>query len=434
MEALLIIFAEIIFACLMPFFAAIGAFFALILEALWLMFSDPFGRRKARRKRPTQPSGTDRTITPAKPLFSRKVIHWGAGLLGGVAALAMLASVVFFDPLLRSILTKAGDRAGIAINYADSSGSLLLGKVALTDLTMVRASADGLAFDLAVDRVEADVALFSLLSSEPRIQFAGVDGVAGFVTPPQKKDGQEQPDGRPKERKAFRADRVEVANIDLNIRPRGADAYDLKIASGDVAPFRSGLAMFDLLFRSNLKAEIAGQPLEVSTRQISENGRETYWDFYEVEVDQLRLILPKAPLTWLSGGTATVRVEDSWSLDDNIIDMDWLIAMDGIDVAAPETAGRAERLLAGGLAKAVDRQGGNADFKYRLELGPEQVAALRAGDLSAFWDVVLSGFVKPIFTRTSDTTEEVTDDVDEDGRIRGAIDALRERLGRDTNE
>ena len=192
--------------------------------------------------------------------------------------------------------------------------------------------------------------------------------------------------------------------------------------------------MFDLLFRSNLKAEIAGQPLEVSTRQISENGRETYWDFYEVEVDQLRLILPKAPLTWLSGGTATVRVEDSWSLDDNIIDMDWLIAMDGIDVAAPETAGRAERLLAGGLAKAVDRQGGNADFKYRLELGPEQVAALRAGDLSAFWDVVLSGFVKPIFTRTSDTTEEVTDDVDEDGRIRGAIDALRERLGRDTNE
>lgn len=424
MEALLIIFAEILFACLAPLFSLIGAFFVLIVELIALALASLFGASNGTTRKRRQPS--DVPTRRRKPLVSTKALHWTAGFFAGVAVLGVLASVLFFDPLLRTVLVKAGDRAGITVSYGKSSGSLLLGKVTLTDVALARESDDGLAFDLSVARVEADVALLSLLGDEPRIQYAAVDGVAGFVTPPLRKDegGIVEPE-RLTKRRPFRADRAEVSNVDLEIRPREAPSYSLVIETGEVEPFRSKLALFDLLFRSNLVAELAGQPLRVATREISDQGRETIWAFEDVEAEALKRILPKAPLTWLNDGTLTARVEDRWDLTEDEIDMDWQIVLDGIDVETPEDAGRAERMLAGALAKVVDRQGGNADFRYRLELGPEEIAALRSGDLAAFWDTVLSGFIRPEIARAA-TTE--TGEDGETGRVRGAIESLRNRL------
>ncbi len=434
MEALLIIFAELLFACLAPLFTLIGGFFLLLFEIIVLALNSIFGSklRGVKSQRDQQETREKAASQPRKPIVSRKALHWFAGVSGGVAVVGLLASVLFFDPLLRTIMSAAEQKTGIAVTYAESSGSLLQGKVALNDVQVTRTSEEGLAFDLSIDRIEADVALFSLLSSEPRIQYAAVDGVTGFVTPPLPNENDAQVEReRPKERRPFRADLAEVTNVDVEIRARTAEPYDLVIETGQVAPFRSRLALFDLLFRSNLTAEVAGQPLFVSTRELSEEGRETIWAFEEVEVDSLKLVLPRAPLTWLSDGTITARVQDRWDLSEDEIDMDWQFILDGIDVATPETAGRAERLLAGGLAKAVDRQGGSANFEYRLELGPEEVAALRAGDLSAFWDTVLSGFT-PSFLARADG-DAVTEE-GEPGRVRGAIDALRERLRGDGGE
>ena len=426
MEALLIIFAEIIFACLAPFFALIGAAIGAFFEFIALLLAAIFGGWGSGVSRPKPGKQTRR-----KPLVSRKFLHWSAGIVGGLGVVGVLATFVFFDPIVRSVLTRAADKAGIALAYEDSEGSLLAGRVALAGLDMSRASEDGLAFDLTADRIEADVDLWSLFGT-PRIEFAHVDGLSGTITPPDPKDGVVQSDPRePKPRRPFRADQVLVEQIALQITPRGREAYALDIDRGEVAPFRSQTALFDLLFRSNLNAEIAGQPLSVETRQIGPNGRETIWDFDQVEVDQLRLILPKAPLTWMSDGTVTVRVEDRWDLDDEEIDMDWRIALSGIDVATPANAGTAERLLAGGLARAVAAKGGDADFRYRLDLDQEEVAALRAGDLDAFWDVVLSGFVDDQLAKLGVGSGDDDADAEGGGRLQRTFDALRNRLGGD---
>lgn len=427
MEALVIILAEILFACLAPAFALIGALFAAILEALALALSGLLGSpAKTPRKERREPSRATAPSEPRKPLVSRRFLHWSAGILGGAAVLGVAASVVFMDPLLRSVLNSAGERAGISIDYRESSGALLLGRVTLDDVAMTRQSDAGLAFDLEVERIEADVALFSLLRGEPVITHAGVSGVTGYVTPPEREtDAGSGEKDRLRERRPFRADRVQVAAVDLEIRPRQTPSYELTIETAEVAPLRSQLAMFDLLFRSNLDATVAGQPIFVSTREISEKGRETIWRFEEVEADALKLILPKAPLTWMTDGRLTARVEDSWDLSDDFIAMDWQIGFDGIDIAPPEGAGSVEALLANGLAKAVERQGGSADFAYRLELGPEEVATLRSGDLSAFWDTVLSGFVKQ---KATSAPEEPETDEASGGRIRDALNAIGAKI------
>ncbi|MDJ0639464.1 MAG: hypothetical protein QNJ20_11560 [Paracoccaceae bacterium] len=426
MEALLIIFAEIIFACLAPFFALIGAAIGAIFEFIVLLLAMIFGGVGSGVSKP-KPGKQKRR----KPLVPRKVLHWSAGIVGGLGVLGVLATFVFFDPIVRSVLTRAAEKANITLAYEDSEGSLLAGRVALAGLDMSRASEDGLAFNLKADRIEADVDLWSLFGT-PRIEFAHVDGLSGTITPPDPKDQQIQANpSEPKARRPFQADQVLVENIALQVAPRGREAYALDIDRGEVAPFRSQTALFDLLFRSNLSAKIAGQPLTVKTRQISANGRETIWDFDQVEVDQLKLILPKAPLTWLSDGTVTVRVEDRWDLDDEEIDMDWRIALDGINVATPDNAGTAERLMAGGLARAVEAKGGNADFRYQLDLDQEEVAALRAGDLDAFWDVVLSGFVDERLARLGIGTGDDDGDAEGGGRLQRTFDALRNRLGGD---
>lgn len=375
MEALLLIFAEIIFACLAPLSALVGGLLMAIVELLALMLGGSF-------------TSNARKVFGRKPFLPSKALHWIAGSLGAVAVVAFLGATVFSGSLLSRILDAASDKAGMELTYGDLSGSLLFGKAELTDVRVTRESDTGLALDLKIGTIAADVAVLSLIGGEPRIELGRVKGVSGWISPPVRVE-----DGPKRERRPFRADLVQASDVAVEIRPRGREAYPLEIDSAEVMPLRSRTAVFDLLFRSNLEARVAGQPLRVSTRPVTEEGRETSWHFDEVEADRLKVILPKAPLTWLDGGTATARVEDRWSLSDNEIDMDWEIALDGVSVAVPTEAGRAERLLAGGLKKIVDRQGGDAEFRYRLSLGPEQVSALRSGDLSQFWDVVLSGIV-----------------------------------------
>ena len=416
MEALLFIFAEILFACLAPLLALVGAILGVILEAIAMLLGGVFGQwageRRAKRK------AAAGKPPPKQPVRSWKALHWSAGLLGGLGVAGILAATFFFEPILGSILNRASAKAGIEISFEEAKGSFFTGRVEMSGVTVARESEAGLAFDMSIARIEADVEVMSLIGAEPVLTLARVSGVSGVVTPPLMI---EKPK---KERRPFRADLVQVSNVEIEVRPREGDAYDVEIEAGEVAPFRSRLALFDLLFRSNLEARIAGQDLTVKTERISENGRETLWDFDRVEADRLKLMVPKAPLIWLEGGTVSARVQDRWSLTDDEIDMDWAITLDGISVAAPEDAGRAERFMAGGLARAVAAQGGDAAFRYRLDLTKPQVQAMRAGDLSAFWDVVLSGVVSP----------EIVETEEEGGGLKGAFGKLKGFLKRDEGE
>jgi hypothetical protein len=303
--------------------------------------------------------------------------------------------------------------------------------VELQGIVLRREVGTGPGFDLAVERAEADVDLWSLLSAEPRIELARVDGVTGFVSPPARDGSPERTEGaeRPvRAKRAFRADLAQVSALDIEIRPAGGTPYALRIDKAEVAPFRSRVALFDLLFRSNLQAEIAGQPLLVETRDITEFGRETRWRFEDVEAARLKLIVAKAPLTWLDSGTFSAVVDDRWSLSEDWVDMDWRITLADVSINAPENAKAGEKVLAGALKKLVAARGGNASFGYRLRLDQNEIRNLRSGDLDQFWDVVLSGVLAG---GAHGADEAGGPDVSEEtpGRLRGALDRMRSLLG-----
>jgi hypothetical protein len=322
----------------------------------------------------------------------------------------------------------ASEKAGMSVTYTQASGTLLRGHVVLEGLALTRTHETGLAFDLEIARAEANVSLFSLLGDTPTLILGHVDGVTGTLTPPVPK---EEKKGLPKERRPFRAELFALENVALQVTPRDDEDYSVLVERAEVAPFRSGLAVFDLLFRSNMRAEIAGQTLIVETRDITENGRETRWSFEDVDAVQLKRILPKAPLTWIESGQITVAVADTWSLSEDSINMDWRIASEGLRTSTPEDAGTTERILATGLSKYTERFGGDVDFHYQLELNPEDVARLREGDLDAFWQTLLSGIVKGGVSRAEaqDAAEEAVED-----EKPGAVDRLRSLFNRNTSD
>lgn len=420
MEALVVVFAEIILACMIPVFGLMGAAIGAVFEAVLLLFGGMFGESvETRRKRKAETA--NRPQVTGKPLIPRKVLHWVAGTCALVGVLGISASYVFFQPILRYVMNIASEKAGMTVEYALASGSLLGGHVVLEGLELSRAHESGLAFDLEIERAEADVSMSSLIGGTPTLILGQVDGMTGTITPPLPK---EENRGLPKQRRPFRAELFAIENVELQITPREDEPYAVLIERAQVAPFRSGLAVFDLLFRSNMNAEIAEQSLIVETKEITENGRETRWIFEDVDAVQLKRILPKAPLTWVDDGQITVAVSDRWSLSEEFIDMDWRIATAGMRTSVPGKAGAAERVLAAGLRKYLERFGGDVDFQYRLELDSDDMAQLRKGNLDAFWQKVLSGIVKggAVQSEAQNAAEEEEP---------GAIDRLKSIFKRD---
>lgn len=428
MEALLLIFAEIVFACLAPLLGLIGALVGALLEFLALLLGGGFAALAEHRKRGREAKG-EVPRAPRKPLVSRKTLHWVAGTLGVFGVLGILATFVLFQPILRTVMQTAGERAGVEISFEAASGTLLLGKVALDDVSLKREDAEGLGFDLKVARAEADVDLWSLLGSEPRIDLAAAHGITGQISPP--KPDKDKPKLR-KERRPFRAEMVRVSGVEIEVRPKGSAPYMLEITEAAVAPFRSQLALFDLLFRSNMEAKIAGQALSVSTRKVTENGRETYWRFEEVDAAQLGLVVPKAPLTWLDAGRVSVRVDDRWSLSEDWIEMDWDVSAQDLEVSLPASAAAGEKMLGNAFAKLVQAKGGTANFQYALRLNKDDIDALRQGDISQFWDLVLSGFVGSKVKATQGGADRETEA--EPGKVKRAVERMKGLFGKGNEE
>ena len=428
MEALVLIFAEILLACMAPLLGLVGVMFGALLELLAAIFGGIFAAWADTRSTRTK---EDKPAKPRKPLIPRKVIHLGAGIMAGIGVLGVVASFVLFQPLLRHIVSTGAEKAGMHITYDSAEGTLLAGDVTLHGIHVTRPEDLGLGFDLKIATARADVDVWSLLSGTPVIESAQVEGVTGHVSPPKR-----DKDKPRKRRRPFRADLVQVAGVDLEIRPREGTPYSLVIPQAEVSPLGSRTALFDLLFRSNMQAEVAGQPLSVETREITEFGRETLWRFENVEADRLKLLVPRAPLTWLSGGVLNIRVDDRWSLSEDWIEMDWHIGFDGVSATAPAGAGPKETLLAKGLGKALAAKGGTADIGYRLSLTQSDIESLRSGNLDQFWERVLSGFLKPGAMSLKGDKDTGADDGqdDADADKPGLLNRLRGVLDRDSED
>lgn len=424
MEGLVILVAEFLMFLLAPLFTALAAFFVGVLELLAAVLGLALNRAGGPRTKAN---------APPRPRRSWRWLHVLAGL--GAVALAGVTAVsfLFLDPALRWGLARVEARTGYAVTYDMARANLLTGTLALTGLRVTRQGPPGLGMDVGIERVAADVDMPSLLFGTATLEDLDLAGVTGRIVTPPEADPEAHPEaGRPaptarKPRRDFIVERARIARVDLQIDPVDKRPHRIEIITASAEPFRSRTALFDLMFRSNLDARINGIPLLVETAVISDQGRRTSWAFEAAPVAMLADLTGRAPVRWLTGGTVTARVEDEWDLTETVIDMDWRIAFDGVTAAAPDGAGRAERLMAATLSRALARRDGSADFGFSLSLDRAGLAAAGSDDLGALWDALRDGLADAIAKAIDASTEDVRDGIE---GIRGRLTDYLDQRGR----
>ena len=119
----------------------------------------------------------------------------------------------------------------------------------------------------------------------------------------------------------------------------------LKVDSLTAKPFRSGWALFDILFRSNLKGSINRQPVLV-TSQVIDGGRQTRWQAEKLPVGLVSPYL-KGPFLWIEEGTVDIDVEDRWSVNGKAdIEMHWSFIFHDLKAEVPQDAAKTTKVFA----------------------------------------------------------------------------------------
>jgi len=373
MEALILIFGELVFAILVPFVTLIVD---LIGSIIGVIISVGTGK------------SADRILTSR---LARTI----ALVLISIAVLILTATWTvnrfFFEETVRYVFGQVEQRAGIETTCQEIDGSLFAGRVDLRNCTIRRPTDPSSSFDLSVDGITVDIRVTSLLGTA-RIDTARVVGLEGWVKNDRSQVNDLEASARPeKPRRAFVIGDLFVSGTSIELSGINPDGNPFKlpveIQQIESQPLRSRLALFDILFRSSASGTIAGSPFEISTSPIAD-GRQTSWRAEKVPVASFGA-LTGGPLSWFSAGSVDVFVDDQWQRGNSTsIDMDWRLMFSNIEVSAPPGTGALARLASGPLTRYVNSFDGEFPLEFEMVMNENQFEYQSSLAAAGLWTAV----------------------------------------------
>lgn len=413
MEALILIFGELVFAILAPFVTLVVDVIAAIFGFLLQLFSLRGSDESAQPRR-------DRTNRAARTVTL---------VLGCIAAVIVAALWVvnsfYFDTTVRYVFATAEQRTGVVTACNSIDGSLFAGRIQLADCSIRRSSHPNTTFELGVDRVALDLRMSSLFGTA-HIDTAEVEGLSGWIKGGPRQASTTDASRAEKPRRAFEIGRLDIArsNIDLSGVNRDGMPFELAVDIEHLSsqPLRSRLAFFDILFRSNAAGSIAGAPFEISMSEI-EDGRQTAWRASNVPVASFGA-LAGGSLAWFRDGTVDIVIDDRWQRGDSLdIDMDWRLAFSDIRVEAPPGTGTVTRIVTEPLVRYVNSRNGSLPLEFQLVINENQ--------FEHRWSLAAAGLWSAVGDAVNRLLTELGVDVDKASETGNAIkDGARSVLDR----
>lgn len=372
MEAIFLIIGELVFAILAPLIT-------IVVEAVGAAISALIALLSGRSSGQIFSSGVARLIAVV------------LAVLAGIALmLVLLVNFFFFEDAARYVLGKVESRTEIATGCDAIDGSLLSGRVTLVDCSIRRPSHPSSSFELAVAKVEIDLRLTSMLGTAT-LDSASVEDMRGWV----RAERNRQPDSagvsEERPRREFEIMNLHVANVDLRLAGLNPDGNSfevpIEIQRLDVAPLRSRLALFDLLFRSNAAGMLDGAPFELASSEIAE-GRRTEWRAAKVPIASFGA-MTGGVLSWFSSGFVDVHVDDEWQRSDaTTIDMDWRLRFSDIEVSPPSGTGAVTRFVTAPLTRYVNGFDGEFPLEFAMVLNENQFEYQSSLAAAGVWSAV----------------------------------------------
>lgn len=372
MEALILIFGEMIFALLAPLVALVVDLVAAILASL-------FSFLPSRRREPRLSSRAAKKVLVALLAI--------AGIILG--ALAIINKFYFADSV-RLVFDLLERRSGIEADCSDISGSVFSGEISLGNCAVARIRHPSSEFELALDHVELDLRLSSLFGTA-EVQTARIAGLKGSMNRHGPQDDAKGDKAVEKPRRSFVIRDLTIEDVEINLSGLNQDGgrfeLPVNVASATSAPLRSRLALFDILFRSNASGKIAGAEFEIRTAGDS-SGRETVWRASAVPVASFGAVAG-GMLSWFHDGAVDVYVEDTWQREGQLeIEMDWNLRFRDVEVQAPNSAGVMTRLATGPIVDYVNSHDGEFPFEFQMVISESQFEYKSSLAAAGLWTAV----------------------------------------------
>ncbi|MGB5335651.1 MAG: hypothetical protein WBN07_08530 [Woeseiaceae bacterium] len=372
MEALLLIFGEMIFALLAPLVTLIVEIFGLIVAAILSLLP---GRR-------TEPRKSRGAVNTALKVF----LAFAIVTLGAL----FVVNTFYFADSVRAVFGVLERRGGIETSCDEIEGNVFSGRVSLGDCTIVRNDHDRSEFDIELDKVDFDLRLGSLFGTA-EIESAFVSGLRGSVKRHQRVADPDSDEKVEKPRRAFVVRDLRIEDVDIGLsgvnKDGGSFELPLQIDSATSAPLRSRLALFDILFRSNVNGTIAGAEFDVRTGGDAA-GRQTAWRATDVPVARFGAMAGGA-LSWFQEGMVDIQVDDKWRRDGQLeIEMDWRLAFRDIEVKAPDTAGLVTRFATGPIVAYVNSFDGEFPLEFSMVVNENQFESKSSLATAGLWTAV----------------------------------------------
>ena len=406
MEALIILLAEVIFV---PLTALLSIVFEAVLTAIGGMIQLIFMLldKKSRDKIPARVTvkKTKPRKTKARP-WLRKLNLILIILLFIIITSVFVINQFFFEPATRFVLTQVKSRTNIEVTYSEAQGNLLSGKILLKDAEIKREDSEESHFDIKAGEFYIDLDMWSVFFSQKRIEEFRMNDAEGSFTRIKKVDRIKTreyviedlsienlelqfstvmegaaPAGRD-DAKGFLAKKIAEKKNELFARRADKKGNTInaliEIEKLHSHPLRSKLAVFDVLFRSNITGSINGHPFIIKTGG-SDRQRQTTW---QAKIEPLDIAAANigGPLKYLSGGSLEVDVVDRWSLKDEIIiHTDWKVLFKNIEVTPPEDLGPVSRRISDKIVAYLEE---HKEMSFRFELDVDESGFLFNGSIS----------------------------------------------------
>jgi hypothetical protein len=407
-EALLLIFGEMIFALLAPLVAVVVDLIGAVLAFIFSLV--PFGRKVQRVS----------SRAPKKVLIvllAIAVVIFGA---------LFVTNKFYFSDSVRMVFGVLERRSGIETSCAEIDGSLFSGQISLGNCRIVRSDHTSSEFELELDHVNFDLQLSSLFGTA-EVQTAHIEGLRGSVNRHRTQADADATGEKP--RRSFVIQELKIESVEITLfgvnKDGGSFELPVHVVSATSAPLRSRLALFDILFRSNAAGAIDGAEFEIKTGGDSA-GRQTTWRASEVPVARFGSIAGGV-LSWFHDGVVDVYVEDNWRRDGQLeIDMDWQLGFRNIEVQAPDTSGVMTRLATGPIVDFVNSHDGEFPFEFQMTVNESQFEYRSTLEAAGLWKAVgesvnsvLTTFGIDVGGSASDTGDKLKE------RAKSVLDRLR---------
>ncbi len=397
--------------------------------------ADAASKRKASSDEPPLPDAvpeptTAADVTVAKPytgirLWTRRIAFacLAASVLSLIGILA--ANFLFFESVVRLATNRVANRSGITIDFKGAKGSLFTGSIRFEGLRVTRDGHPNSNYDIQLDKCDLKISVMTVLKKERRVQNINASGVRGTFERLAPSDATA--------RKPFIVEHLSISNAALDVTdntpPGGIARLKLELDSFIVDNYESQWPVLDILFTSNTRGRVEGDPFEI-TSSTDADVQTSQWKAGRLPLPLVVTYLG-GPFRLLREGNAEILVDNSWKKGEENpkIDMHWRITFTDLKAGIPVDANEIYAKFLDPVVGHIELQNGKLPLDFHVVIDQQAFRGKASLESIGLWTVIRESAIRTFEDNVGVKFDVVVERViDAAGAVREAAKGAADRM------